>query len=147
MRKALDPVTAYATAVIAAAILAGPAVRQASARHLRDLERQQTTAFPYRFDADRADKVFTFFESFLTLDGKPFVLQPFQQFILGSVFGWLDDHGDRRFRTAYIETAKGNGKTPLAGGVGLYGLIADEEPAAEIYALGVDEAQAEYLFA
>jgi phage terminase large subunit-like protein len=147
VRKALDPVTAYATAVVTLAILAGPAVRQASARHLRDLERQSTTEFPYHFEADRADKVFTFFESFLTLDGKPFVLQPFQKFILGSVFGWLDEQGDRRFRTAYIETAKGNGKTPLAGGVGLYGLIADEEPAAEIYALGVDEAQAEYLFA
>jgi phage terminase large subunit-like protein len=44
------------------------------------------------------------------------VLQPFQQFIVGSLFGWWTVQGFRRFREAYIETAKGSGKTPSAPG-------------------------------
>ncbi|HYM24443.1 MAG TPA: terminase TerL endonuclease subunit [Vicinamibacterales bacterium] len=137
----------YALAVLAGAILAGPHVKAAAARHLKDLDRQQTAEFPYRYDPARAQRVFDFYEQFLVLDdGHAFTLQSWQQFIVGSVFGWVDEKGDRRFRTAYVETAKGSGKTPLAGGLALYGLIADQEPAAEVYSLGVTRDQAQYLF-
>lgn len=68
-------------------------------------------------------------------EGVPFVLGPWQQFIVGSLFGWVQAaDGTRRFRTAYIEVGKGNGKSPLAAGIGLYCLCADGEPRAEVYA-------------
>jgi hypothetical protein len=54
--------------------------------------------------------------------------------------------GSRRFRTAYIEIGKGGGKTPLAAGIGLYGLVADQERGAEIYAAAVTRDQAGILF-
>ena len=57
----------------------------------------------------------------------PFLLQPQQDFLVGSIFGWIGADGWRRFREAYIETGKGSGKTPLLAGIGLggaYGIYA-----------------------
>jgi len=87
-----------------------------------------------------------FSEMLLLEDNVPFRLLDFQQFIIGSVFGWYAKDGTRRFRTAYIETGKGSGKTPMAAGVGLYGLIADDEPAPEIYAAATAREQAKIVF-
>ena len=55
-------------------------------------------------------------------------------------------HGFRRFRVAYVEAAKGQGKSPLAAGIGLYMLVADEEPRAEVYASATKKDQAMVLF-
>jgi phage terminase large subunit-like protein len=60
--------------------------------------------------------------------------------------GWQRLDGTRRFRRAYIEQGKGNGKSPLAGGIGLYGLMADGEAGAEIYSAGATKEQAGILF-
>ena len=149
-----DRTTAYAEAVLAGRIIAGPHVRNACRRHLDDLDRGHERGL--RFDVDAANRVIEeFFEKRLKLsegqfDGKPFKSQPAQDFIIGSLFGWKrnsDDHGwVRRFRRAYIEQGKGNGKSPLAGGIGLYGLTADNEPGAEIYAAGATKDQAGILF-
>jgi hypothetical protein len=79
-------------------------------------------------------------------DGKPFKLHPSQAFKLGSIFGWKKADGTRRFRTVYIEEGKGNGKSPFAGGVGLYGLTADGEAGAQIYAAAAKKDQAQILF-
>lgn len=124
-------------------------VRLACERHIRD--RDTGAERGLRFDTGAAQDVFDFFEQFLCLAegehaGRPFILQPFQKFILGSLFGWMGSDGYRRFRTAYIEIGKGNGKSPLAAGIGLYGLIADGEAGAEVYAAAVTRDQAKILF-
>lgn len=148
-----DRATAYARAVIAGDIIAGPHVRNAARRHIDDLAKGGDRGL--RFDAGLADRAIRFFETTLKLsegqfDGQPFRSQPAQDFIIGSLFGWMrlsEDHGEvRRFRRAYIEQGKGNGKSPLAGGIGLYGLTADGEPGAEIYAAGATKDQAGILF-
>lgn len=142
-----DPVTTYARQIRDGKILAGRLVRLACQRHLRDIDRQLTPEFPYWFDHKRAGQVFTFFLEFLTLDdGRPFTLMPWLQFIFGSLEGWVDAHGHRRFQTSYTETAKGTGKTPAASGYGLFCLAGKNERSAEIYSLGVDAGQANYLF-
>lgn len=80
-------------------------------------------------------------------EGRPFILEPSQKFIVGSIFGWKRlDTGFRRFRRAYIEAAKGSGKTPLAAGIGMYCLVADGEPGAEVYAAASMKSQAIYIF-
>lgn len=79
-------------------------------------------------------------------EGKPFILEPWQAFCVGSIFGWRTLDGRRRFRTAYIETAKGSGKSPLAAGVGHYMLCADGEARPEIYAAATKKDQAMVLF-
>lgn len=138
------PVTAYARAVVAGEIVAGRLVRLAAERHLRDLK--DGPARGLRWDAEEADRACRFFGCFALPDGRPFKLEPFQVFIVGSVFGWKGPDGFRRFRTAFVEMGKGNGKSPLAAGVGLYGLIADGEAAAEVYSAAVTREQAGILF-
>lgn len=124
-------------------------MRAACARHLADLKTQKSRGLI--FDEDSANRAFRFFEGILRLnggqfEGKPFLLHPSQAFIVGSLFGWKRKTGKRRFRRAYIEIAKGNGKSPLVAGIGLYGLIADNEARAEIYAAASKRDQAMVLF-
>lgn len=148
--KPRDATTAYARAVVAGSIITGRWVRLAAERHLRDLRDGAKRGL--HFDIKRAAHACEFFPRFLRLAegahaGQPFRLEPWQAFNVGSLFGWLDADGDRRFRTAYIEVGKGNGKTPMAAGIGLYGLMADGEASAEIYAAAVTREQAGILFA
>lgn len=146
---ALARVNAYARSVLSGEEIAGPHVRNACRRHLDDLRHGADRGL--RFDDDAAHRVFRFFEERLKLsegqfEGRPFKLHPSQAFKLGSLFGWLRADGSRRFRRAYIEEGKGNGKSPFAGGVGLYGLTADKEAGAQIYAAAAKKEQAGILF-
>lgn len=144
-----DPVTAYAKAVISGAITAGPHVRNACRRHIQDLTEGHKRGL--RFDVEAAERMIRFCRTVCRLkdgqfDGKPFNPDPSQQFILGSIYGWKKRDGFRRFRRAYVEMGKGNGKSPMAAAIGLYGLVADNEPSTEIYAAGKDKQQAFVLF-
>lgn len=142
-----DPVTQYARDVRDGRIVAGRAVRLMAQRHLRDLERQRTEDFQYYFDPVAAQHIIDFFPTFLTLeDGTPFVLPPWLQFSYGCIFGWKRVADDkRRYVYGFFETAKGSGKTPSAGGVGLYGMTFDDEAYAEIYSAAYDKEQASII--
>lgn len=145
-----DRTKAYAESVVAGEIIAGPHVRNSCKRHLLDLKEGHKRGL--RFDCVAADRAFAFFETVLKLsegqfEGKPFGLHPSQAFIVGSLFGWMRADGTRRFRRSYVEQGKGNGKSPLAGGIGLYGMTADGEAGAQIYAAAAKRDQAGILFA
>lgn len=151
--RAADPVSRYARAVARPSsprqrIVAGRLVRLACERHLRDLDASQTKAFPWEFKARYAADCFDFFEQFLTLDDdSPFALASWVKFMLGSLEGWVSKTtGEQRFQVSYVETGKGTGKTPLGAAYGLYCLCGKDERSAEIYSLGVDAAQAAYMF-
>ncbi len=145
----MHPTTQYAKDVTKGKILANKWVCLACQRHLNDLKNGKSRGLV--FNQNWADHIIDFFEKFLVFyegafDGQPFTLTPHQKFILGSIFGWEKADGYRRFKIAYIEEAKGQGKSPLAGGVGLYGLAFDNEPGAEIYSSAVTREQAGILF-
>jgi phage terminase large subunit-like protein len=155
--KLAHRVDVYAERVHTGDLVAGPLVRLACKRHLE--ERHQALAKAghprgFWFDASAADHIIDFFETVLRLpdtlddDGEPipFLLTPANTFIVGSIFGWkiaARQGGWRRYRESYTEEGKGNAKTPLAAGIGLYGLTMDGEQAAEIYsaATGIDQAK------
>lgn len=122
-------------------VLAGlvPTCRQvqyACQRHLDDKASQEERGL--YFDEDAAKQAVYFFSVLRHWKGEwaeqAIVLEPWQQFIIWSLFGWkrLSD-GFRRFRTAYLEVARKNGKTTMVAGIGLYMMISDGEPGAEIY--------------
>lgn len=139
----------YAEKVIAGQIVAGPHVRNSCRRHMLDLEKGHERGL--YFDHDAALYAFEFFEGVLKLsegqfEGRAFELHSSQAFIIGSLFGWKRADGTRRFRRAYIEQGKGNGKSPLAGGIGLYGMTAAGEAGAQIYAAAAKKDQAQILF-
>lgn len=145
-----DRTSLYANSVLNGKIVAGPHVRNACQRHLLDLEKGGERGL--WFDYAAADEAFEYFEHVLKLsegqfEGNPFILDPSQSFIIGSIFGWKRKDGTRRFRRAYVEQGKGNGKSPLAGGIGLKGLASDNEAGAQIYAAAAKKEQAGILFA
>jgi len=143
----------YARDVLAGTVLAGPYVRLACARHERD--RVHGAARGLRFHVAAADHAIRFIEEWINLPDTvddagrpvPFRLQPWQAFIVGSLFGWewVATH-HRRFRNAFIEVGKGNGKTPMLAAIGLYGLMADGQTAPEIYAVAADRDQAMVMY-
>jgi len=142
-------VLAYAKAVGAGKIIAGPHVRDACERHRRDLLHGRKRGL--KWDPDAVARVYGYFAEVLRLnggefEGKPFGLLGWQQFVLGSLFGWKTADGFRRFRVAYIETGKGSGKSPVLAGVGLYMLTSDGEPRSEVYAAATKKDQARVLF-
>ncbi|SEQ33424.1 Phage terminase-like protein, large subunit, contains N-terminal HTH domain [Faunimonas pinastri] len=152
-----DGTTAYAEAVVAKDIVAGPLVRAACQRHLADLERGPDRGLFW--DLAAAERAIGFFRDVLTVEVElpgddggivskavPFVLQPWQAFIVGSLFGWKNAHGFRRFRRGYCEIGKGNGKSPLAAGIGHYMCSANGKLRAEIYSAATDRDQAAILF-
>ncbi len=145
-----DRTRQYAEDVVAGAIVAGPHVRNACRRHLLDLQKGHERGL--WFDEAAAAHEIAYFEGVLKLsegqfEGKPFLLDPSQAFIIGSLFGWKRADGERRFRRGYAEMGKGNGKSPLAGGIGLNGLASQGESGAQIYSAAAKREQAGILFA
>jgi phage terminase large subunit-like protein len=145
-----DRATDYARAVLSGEIPAGPHVRDACRRHLRDLETGPRRGL--RWDAEAGHRAINFFEQVLMFPdgeraGLPFHLEPWQCFVVGSLFGWLrEEDGLRRFRTCYLETGKGSGKSPLGAGIGLLLLTADRQKGAECYVAAVTRDQAGIAF-
>lgn len=144
-----DPVTHYARQVVNEKEPAGPHVRAACQRHLTDLKEGPKRGL--KWDVEAAHHIIGFYKDVLCLnggefEGVPFELLLWQGFIVGSLFGWKNADGTRRFQVAYVETGKGSGKSPLAAGVGIYGLCADGENRAEIYAAATKKDQAMILF-
>ncbi|TRF28121.1 terminase large subunit, partial [Salmonella enterica subsp. enterica serovar Bareilly] len=147
--SSVDPTTRYAMDVASGKEIAGPDIRNSCKRHLKDLESCHARGLVW--DTVTAQRAIDFFAKVLKLnggehEGKPFNLLPWQCFIVGSVFGWQNSDGYRRFRMAYVESGKGSGKSPLAAGIALYCLVADKEPRAEVYAAATKKDQAMILF-
>lgn len=78
--------------------------------------------------------------------GQSFTLEPWQQFIVWNIFGWKRADGTRRYRNAYTEVSRKNGKTALSSGIGSYMLFADGEARAEVYSAATTRKQAEICF-
>jgi phage terminase large subunit-like protein len=133
----------YAEQVVREEIPAGKLARLACQRQLDDLGRSDLA---FRFDEGRANRVCKFIENLPHIKGrwksKTITLEPWQCFLLVVLFGWVDDEGFRRFRTAYIEVPRKNAKTTICAGIALFMLCADGEPGAEVYSAAVTRDQA-----
>lgn len=145
--KVDDAASLYAAKVLEGKIVTGRLVRLACERHFRLMDRPDL-----HWDLAAAHRVSGFFRDVLRLnggqfEGKPFILSPHQEFRAGSLFGWKKKAtGFRVHRTAYIEEAKGSGKSVEGAGYQLYGLVADGEARAEVYFAGAEKDQAYIAF-
>lgn len=134
----------YVEDVLAGRVVACQAVRHACERHRRDLA--DGAARGLYFDEASAQIAIAFFEllkhSKGEWAGQTIELEPWQQFVVWSLFGWKRADGTRRFRTCYLEVARKNGKSTLAAGLGLFLMTADGEPGAEVYSAATKRDQA-----
>ncbi len=138
-------------------------------RHVADLKKGSRRGL--WFDEEAADRAIEFISRFCCFTkgeyaGRPFALSPWQAFIVRAIFGWmrlpkgmaaraaarvpqarrLSEGIVRRFDSAFLEVARKNGKTELAAAIALYLLIADGEPAAEVYSAATKHDQARLVF-
>lgn len=142
---------AYARGVVDGSIPACKSVRQACERQLRDLDRQSDPSFPYRFDDELAGRACRFLENLPhvegALAGQLVTLEGWQCFVVTTVYGWVKKTtGFRRFRRAYIEVPRGNGKSFMLSGLALYGLAADGEEGAQVYSAATSRDQAKVVW-
>ena len=105
------------------------------------------------YDSDAADRAVGFFRDVLVhvkgeKAGDPFELDTWQENIVGAMFGWKRQDGTRRFRTAYIEIPRKNGKSTLAAGLALYMLFSKDgsEQGGEVYSCAAEREQASIVF-
>lgn len=154
-KTAQDPHVAaalgYALDVVEGRTAACHWVRRACQRQIDDLARWGGPKATYRFDEARAGRICRFVERLRHVkgpkSGETIELEPWQAFVLSTVFGWIDAAtGMRRFRRAYVEVPRGNAKSTLSSGVGLYMLAADGEGGAEVYSAATTRDQARIVF-
>jgi len=134
---------------VAGSIVSGEFVRLACQRHLDDLKSGPDRGLTWNLAA--ADRAIDFFPAVLSITegakvGQPFNLLPWHLFVVGSIYGWCDANGLRRFRSVWLETGKGQAKSPLMGGLGLYEILGRKKQRAEVYAIGEARQTSNVLF-
>jgi phage terminase large subunit-like protein len=147
--KASDPTTEWAQAAVRGDFVTGDLVRHAAERHLRDLRDAESRGYYWR--PELAQRALDFFPSVFTITdgpaaGKPFHLLPYQTFCAGSLMGWVNADGRWRFRLGWIETGKGQAKSPLMGGLGLYAMGWCGFARSQIYSIAANKQTAFVLF-
>jgi phage terminase large subunit-like protein len=106
----------------------------------------------YYFDEQAVDLAIIFFSLLKHTKGEwagqPYILDQWQiDEIIRPLFGCKrkSDH-TRRYRTAYIEIPRKNGKSTISAGLAALLLLVDNEPGAEIYSAAADRDQARIVF-
>lgn len=140
-----NPATDYANDVISGKIPACEFVKQACARYLSDLKRDDIY-----FDLQKAREAVAYIECLrhtkAEWDGELLMLEQWQKFIVYNIFGFYKKNGTRRFRKAYIEMPKKNGKSPLAAAIACLLHNGEGEPKAEIYCAATQLDQSAIVF-
>src|SRR6266481_592778 len=143
----------YCQEVLSGKVAACKNIRLACERHERDMHRAAIgdANFPFYFDPVAGQRAIDFIQLLKPSKGewadKPLHLLPWQQFVIWNIFGWKRREDDtRRYRTVYIEIPRKNGKTTLLAAIGLYMLVADKEPGAEVYSAATTRDQAREIW-
>lgn len=138
----------YADDILKDRIPACQWVKLAIERNERDLKQGGERGL--YFDEVAAARVLVFFSLLKHYKGewrgKVVRLEPWQSWIVSTVFGWKRANGKRRFRQVYEEVARKNGKTIKLAGIGGYGLLKDNEGSPEIYAAATTRDQSKRLW-
>lgn len=142
----------YVRDVLDGKIIAGELTILACERALKDLERAiNDPKFKFHYDPEPGDK-YRHLMSLLThlegpKGGQPIILDSYQVWSMSQILGWKRDANDlRRFLTAYITKARGNGKTTEVSGMPLHFGCRDGEFGPEVYACATSQQQASILF-
>ena len=113
--KYKDAGTKYTFSVLDGDVLAGYMIKLAAFRHIQDLVRSETDdSFDYHYNVREANKILRFASVFPDVDtGEPMPLMPWEKFALTQLVGWRDHLGNKRYTTAILSVARGQGKTYL----------------------------------
>lgn len=111
----MDRTTEYARLVLSGKRICGRSERLAAERHINDMRDKSSE---WIFDVNEAERHIDIANTLTIGEGEAHALRTrgFQNFIIGSLFGWRRKRSDiRRFREAYVQVGRQNGKSFLAG--------------------------------
>ena len=142
-------IEAYCDDVLNGKIVTGQLERAAVERYRRDLDTAGSRGL--YLDETDLNRTIDFIQclkhSTGEFDGKPFLLQPWQKFVAGNIFGWKQSDDDyRRFREAFISMGRGNGKSPFMAALTNRLAILDREAKYQMQLAAVERSQAEIVF-
>ncbi len=148
-RPSVDQATQWAIDVVDGKLVSGKLAIAACRRHLQDLENGHLRGLHY--DRDRVEHAVNFFPEVLSvtagaMEGEPFHLLPWHTFVVSNLFGWRNENGRMRFRRGWLETGKGQAKSPLMAAIGIYMMGFYGIARSEVYAIGQDKDTANVLF-
>ena len=132
-------------------VLAGTFITSGKIKQLCSiLAKRGTTYKRWHYDHDAAWRAVSFVEKFCCQTagdiGQRLVLQPFQRFVVATIFGWVDDDGKRQYQEVLMVIGRKNGKTTLCAAIMQYLLVADGEYGPQIYTMACTEQQAALCF-
>lgn len=144
----MNPIVDYRDRIVRGEIVACEAIRKTLDHLCAKIETPQGGFF---YDEKRADHVIQFFERFLRhskgkLGGQLIRLELWEKALLAAAFGFVDADGFRQYQRVVLIIGKKNGKSFLSSGIGLYLLMADGEPGAEIYSVATTRDQAKIVW-
>ena len=149
----MDRVTQYALDVLEGREIAGRNVKLACQRHIDDIEKSKLAPYKYEFNLEKALENIDFFENLRFTDGGPELvgkqvkLFGFQDFIVGSIFGWLEKGtGYRRFKKSYVQLGRKNAKSLLNGGISIKLAGFDNYTNAQVYCTATKMKQARIVW-
>ncbi|SFF96687.1 terminase large subunit [Prevotella sp. KH2C16] len=140
------PYIAYARDVVSGKQPAGTLIKLACRRFLDDMKRKDLV-----FRRSEVDRCIAFIgllrHTTGKFSGKPFVMQPWQQWVVANIVGlYKKSTGTRKYTQSYIEMCRKQGKTAMLAALSLYFLIADGEDAAEVDLAANSKEQAKIAF-
>lgn len=136
----------YAEDIVNNRIIACEYIKMACKQFLFNLTRTDI-----EFRKEKVDKVINFVRHLKHFTGqhnnKPFILQPWQQWIVASIYGFYwKDTNERMVKNVYIEVSRKNGKTAFAAALCLYALVGDGENNSEVELIANSRKQAGICF-
>lgn len=146
-----DHCTQYAYDVFTKRIHSCKRIWQLARIHLTQLRKAEKSNYDWEYDLDKASRFWKFCGVIHhwkgTFAGQEFELLPWQYFVTGMMFGWVEkSSGLRKYKDVYLEVPRKNGKSFLAAAIGLYLLVADGEQGAEVYSAATMREQAKIVW-
>ena len=133
----------YIENVLSGKISACKWVKLACERQKQDLKKGVKG---FVFDQEKAERVCNFVYDIPHIKGRVsgqlVPLSDWWVFIYTTIFGWVNDKGHRRFRTAYISVGRKNSKSTGVAPIMLYLAFMDNEQGAEVYSAATTKDQA-----
>lgn len=142
-------ITEYVNQIESGAAIVPYKVRRVYQQLVKDLA---DPAGEWEYSESRANHALKFIETYCKhskgkLGGKPLLLELWQKALVAATFGVIHKIDEtRRFTEVMLIVGRKNGKSVLASAIGLYLMIADGEPGAEIFAAATMRDQAKIIW-
>lgn len=148
-RKTKNPIREYLNDIHNGKEIASRKVRLVYEEQVRIMDDKKSE---WKYDEGKANHAIFFIENFCRqskgdFGGKLLKLELWQKALIAATFGFIHKKtGLRKYTTVFLDIGRKNGKSTLSSAIGLYGLIADGELGAEIYAAATKKDQAKIIW-